>query len=115
MTGQKGKGGAKPGRWTVTVEGVRFGRPSDLTIRMEIGRCLYHKPKLTRVLSIPTRRILKLTAKRGSIATRRFPLPPNIERTGISSGDGVARQRAPVGDPLNDEQWSDNLLGPPSH
>ena len=29
MIGQKGMGGAKPGRGTLTAEGVRFGRPSD--------------------------------------------------------------------------------------
>ena len=63
---------------------------------LTIGCCLDPNPKPTRVLSIPT--------KRGAIATCRFPSLPNVERTGASSGDGVARQRALVGDPLNNEQ-----------
>jgi len=82
---------------------------------MEVRRCLDRNPKLARVLSRPSRRILEANTKRGTIATRRFLLPPNIERTGESSGDSGARQRAPVGDPLNDEQWSDHLSDPSSH
>jgi len=67
---------------------------------MEIGRFLVQNPKLARTLSIPT---------------RRFLLPPNVVRTGISSDDGLTRQRAPVGDPLSNEQWSDHLSDPSSH
>ena len=41
---------------------------------------------------------------------------PRIERDDIVTpgGDGVARQRAPVGDSLNNEQWSDDLPDPVS-
>ena len=95
----------------------RLSKPqaSDLTTRMRINRCLDHDPKLATVLSIPTRRTQEVPTMRGTIATRRFPLPPNIERTGMSSGDGMDRQGAPVGYPLNDEQWSDHLSDPSSH
>jgi len=102
MTGQKGMGGAKPGEGKRSIEGVRFGRPSN----PQASGPTIRNPTLTTVLSIST--------KRGTIATRRFPLPPNVGRTGVSSGDSVARQRAPVGDPLNNEQWSDHLSNPPS-
>jgi len=71
-------------------------KASGLTTRKGVGPCPDPNPKPGRVLSIPT--------KRGIIATRRFPMLPNVERTGVSSGDSVARQRALVGDPLNNEQ-----------
>ena len=48
-------------------------------------------------------------------ARQDYPSPPSIEQTGVSSGDSVARQRTPVGDPLNNEQWSDHLSDPPSY
>jgi len=83
--------------------------------RMEIINYLHHNPRLARLPSIPSGRILEATTKRGTIGTRRLPLPPNVERTGVSSGDSVARQRAPVGDPLNDEQRCDHLSDPSSH
>jgi len=82
---------------------------------MEISRSFNYNPRLARVVSIPSCQILGVTTKRRTIATRRFPLPPNIERTGVSSGNSGACQRAPVGDPLNDEQRSDHLLDPSSH
>jgi len=103
MPGRKGMGGARPGKGTVTEEGVGFGRPSDLTIRMEVCRCLDHNPKLAGVLSIPSYRTRGVPTKRDALSTRQPPSTPNIERTGVSSGDSVARQRAPVGDPSNDE------------
>jgi len=75
---------------TVTVEGVRFGRLSGLVIHwMGIGRCLDRDPGL-----------------------RHFPAVLNVEQTGVSGGDGVTCQRAPLGNPLNDEQWSDHLPDP---
>jgi len=114
-------GGAKPGQGTVTVEGVRLEdlnasglRPQCLTIRMEIDRCLNRNPIAT-ALSIPTRRTHEVPTKRGSIATRRSPLPPRVEQTDVSSVDSMARQRAPVGNPLNNEQRSDHLSDPLSH
>jgi len=82
---------------------------------MEIRRYLDRNPGLARVLSRPSRQILEASTQRGPIATRRFPLPPSIEQTGVSSGDSGARQRAPVGNPLNDEQWCDHLSDPSSH
>jgi len=80
---------------------------------MEIGRSLDHNLRLARVLS--SHQILEASTKRGTIATCWFSLPLNIERTGVSSGNSVACQRAPIGDSLNDEQWSDHLSNPSSH
>jgi len=95
MVGEKGMGCAKPGQGADTVMGQieKALMTSGLTIWIEAG---LDPPKPTRVLSKPT--------KKSSIATRWFPLLPNVERTGVSGGDGVARQCAPVGDPLNNEQ-----------
>jgi len=115
MPCQKGRGGAKPGQRMVTVEGVRSGRPSGIALRVEISRSLNYNHRLTRVLSIPSRRILEASTKRGTIVTHQFHLPPIIEQTGVSSGDGATRQRAPIGDPPNNEQWSDHLPNPSSH
>jgi len=70
MAGQKGMGDVKPRQVTVTVEGVGSGR-SGLAIRMEIDRFLDRNPKFAPVPSIPT--------KSGTVATRRFPLPPDVE------------------------------------
>jgi len=53
-----------------------------------------YNPRLARVVSIPSRRILGVTTTRRTIATRRFPLPPSIEQTGVSSGGSAARKRA---------------------
>ena len=115
MPGQKGRGGAKPGRGTITVEGVRSGRPSGVAIRMETSRSPDYHPGLARVLSIPSRRIIEAGTKRDTTVIRRPSLSPNIEQSGASSGDSGARQRTPVGDPLNDEQWSDHLYDPSLH
>jgi len=82
---------------------------------METGCSLDHNPRLARILSIPSRRTRGVPTKRDVLAIRQFPSVPNVEQTGASSGDGVTRQRAPVGDPLNDEQWSDHLSNPSSH
>ena len=76
MAGKNGMGCAKRGQGTVAVEGVGFARPSKsqasgLTIRTEVDRCLDPNPKLTKVLSKPTRG--------GAITTRRFPLLYNVE------------------------------------
>jgi len=80
MPGQKGRRGAKPGQGTVTVEGVRLGRPSGLAIRMEISRSLDYNARLARVVSIPSHRILGVTTESRTITTRRFPLPLSIEQ-----------------------------------
>ena len=95
-------------------EVIRFGRPSDLTIQTETSCCLDHNPKLARGVSIPTCRTREGPTNRGTIVIRRFPSPPKFERTGLSCGNSVARQRASVGDPLNDEEWCDHLSDPTS-
>ena len=113
---QKGMGGAERGEGTVTIEGVRFRGPSCPTIQREINRCPCHSPELTRVVPIPTPQTREIPTERGTTTTRRLSLSRNVEQTGMSSTDSMVRQRTPFGDPLNDEQRSDNLLaGPLSH
>jgi len=80
-------------RWGQIQKALKASGP---TIRKEVGLCLDLNLKPIRVLSMPT--------NRGALTIRRFPLVPNVEPTGVSSGDGVARQRTPVGNPLNNEQ-----------
>jgi len=79
---------------------------------MEISRSLDYSSGLARVVSIPSSRIFEACIERNTTFIRQFALPPNIEQTGASTGDGVTRQRAPVGNPLDDEQWSDSLSDP---
>lgn len=55
------------------------------------------------------------TIRNGTATARRFPSAPSPERADTSGSDGVAHQRAPVGDSFDDEQWSDYLLDPQSH
>ena len=54
-------------------------------------------------------RSLDPNTEKGTGTTRRLASTPKVERTGISTDDGVARQRALVGNSANDEQWSDDL------
>ena len=51
----------------------------------------------------------------GTSLTRRLLSAPCFERTKMSGDEGIARQRALVGDPLDDEQWSEDLTSPSSH
>ena len=109
---------AKPGQGPVAVEGGQIRKPSKSLTglhRIDIDCCLDRNPKLATVLFIPTRRTHEGSTKRGIIPTRWLPLPPNVERTSVSSCNSATRQRALVGDSSNDEQWSDNLSDPPSH
>jgi len=80
----------------------------DLTILTEIDRGLDPNIKLVRVPPVSTwdRGVL---IRNGPITTRRPPLAPKVDRTDISSGDTSACQRPPIGDSLNDEEWSDDL------
>ena len=78
-----------------------------------IDRSVNPNPILARVC-------LKLADRSHGVCTRedttaiRQPPAPKFERTGVS-GDSSARQRAPVGDSLDDEQWSNDLSIPSPH
>jgi len=65
--------------------------------------------KLTRARSILVHRVQSVFTRKGPTATRRLAPAPKVERTGVSGGDSVARQRTLVGDSLNDEEWCDDL------
>ena len=65
--------------------------------------------KLVRTPSILIRRVHGVPAGKGVTTVRRLSSAPKDERTRISGRDTVARQRALIGDSLNDEQWSDDL------
>jgi len=91
--------------------GVRF---TSHRIPMGIDRSLDPNLILARVRPTLTNRSHGVLTTEGTTATRQLPSSPNSERTD-TSGDGGARQRAPVGDSLNDEQWSNDLSIPSSH
>ena len=60
-----------------------------------------HSVLIHRTDVVPTRK--------GKTTTRRPPAAPRLERAEMS-GDGSVTRRCPlVGDPLDDEQWCDDL------
>jgi len=81
---------------------------------MGIDRSLDPNLILARVRPTLTNRSHGVLTTEGTTATRQFPSAPSSERND-TSGDGGACQRAPVGDSLNHEQWSDDLTIPSSH
>ena len=83
-------------------------------IPMGIDPSFDPNPILARVRPMLANRSHGVLTSEGTTAIRHFPPTPSSERTD-SSRDSGARQRAPVGDSLNDEQWSNDLSIPPSH
>ena len=81
---------------------------------VETDLSLNHDPQLAGVLSVITSRTHGVHNSASTIATRRFPSIPDAERPDISGDDSVARQCAPVGDSLNNEQCGDHLSNPTS-
>ena len=82
---------------------------------MKIYRSLIPIPKFAKVYSAPIHRTHGDPIRKGNVTTCRNSSAPNFERAEMSGGDIVARQRALVGNSLDDEQWSDDLSNPPSH
>ena len=76
---------------------------------MEIRHSL--NPKPAGAFPTPTNRAHGTPTR---MVTLRLLLAPNFELIDTPGDDGVTRQRAPAGDSLNDEQWSDDLPNPPS-
>jgi len=72
-----------------------------------IRRSVESKPILARVRPTSANGSHGVHTREGITAIRQPPAP-NSERTDVS-WDSSARQRAPVGDSLNDEQWSNDL------
>ena len=77
-----------------------------------IDRNLDSNPRLARAFSIPIHQVQRIHTGRGAITVRQFPSAPKIDRTLTSGDDGAARQRAPVGDSLNDKQRGNDLPNP---
>ena len=84
---------------------------------MEIDRSLDRDPKFTRPVPMLLCETHRVCTKSATIATRRLPAGPNVDRTGVtvSRDDCVARQRALVGHTIDNQQWSDSLSDPSSH
>ena len=79
---------------------------------MEISRRLIPDLRFARVLPEHIRHTHVVPTRKGAPTTRQLSSGPNLERAEISGDDSAARQRILVGDPLNNEQWSDDLSGP---
>ena len=77
---------------------------------MEIGRSL--DPKLSRAYSTFIHRTRGIATGKGTTATRQLPRSRNFKLTDTPRYDIPARQRTLVGNPLNDEEWSDDLFNP---
>ena len=82
---------------------------------MEVDRSLDRDPKFTRPISMLLCKTHGVRTEWVTIATCRMPSGPNVDRTGVSRDDCVARQRALVGDAIDNQQWSDSLSDPSSH
>ena len=81
---------------------------------MGIDRCLDPNPILARVRPTLANRSHRVLTTEDTTATRQLPSSPSSERTD-GSGSSGPRRRTPVGDSLNDEQWSNDLSVPPSY
>jgi len=78
-----------------------------------IDRSLDPNPILARIRPTLANRSHGVLTTEGTTAIRQLPSAPSSETD--TSGDSGACQRAPVGDSLNDEQWSNDLSIPSSH
>jgi len=72
-------------------------------IPIEFDRRFNPNPKIARVVSVLVHRTHGVPNGEGTAITRRRPSIPGLERTGTSSDDSVARQRALVSDAFDDE------------
>ena len=111
MVGPKEAGTSLSEQGVVTVETVIFRRPSDIP-QVEIDRSCNPNFKLARVLFISIRRTHGVPTRKGVTTSRQLPSIPSYELTQMCGDNRVARQRALIGDSLNDQQGGDNLFGP---
>ena len=95
----------------MTVKGIRSSRPL-YHILLEIDRSLSPGPEFAGVHLVLIHRTHKSLTMGGTATTRRPPSAPNFERIETLGDDSVARQRALVGDSVNNEQRSDDLSNP---
>ena len=79
---------------------------------METSRRFNPDLRFASVLPEHIHHIHVVPTRKGAATTCQLYSGPNLERAEISGDDSAVRQRVPVGDPLNDEQWSDDLSDP---
>ena len=78
-------------------------KTSNLT-QTDIDCRLISNPKLTGACPMLAHRAHWVPTREDTTRTGRSPLAAGFERAVTSGSDSVTRQRAPVGDSLNDEQ-----------
>ena len=69
-------------------------------------------PSLARTCSPHIRRSHGVLTRKVSTAIWRPPSGPSLELAHVGGNDGIARQRALIGDSLDDKEWSDDLFNP---
>ena len=72
-------------------------------------------PESAGILFVASHRTHGVHTRERTRNTSRLPSTRDVESTGVSGDDSVARQCAPVGDSLNDKQCGDHLFNPASH
>lgn len=80
---------------------------------MEVDHSLNRN--LARVHPTPARIATGVPTRDGKTPTGQLRWVPGFERTDISGGAGVIRDRGLSGNSMDDEQWSDDLSIPSSH
>ena len=79
------------------------------SIPTDIGHTLDPNPTLPSARLIIAQRTRGVPTMKSATTTQQPPLALRFEQAGASRGDSVARRRTLVGNPLNDEQRSNDL------
>ena len=69
-------------------------------------------PRLASVHSALNHRARGVLTRNVTVAIRRLPTAPCIERAHMSRDETFARQRTLVGGSMNDKQWNEDLFNP---
>jgi len=85
------------------------GFPLDLTIPTKIDHGFSLNVELIRAPSIPTHWAHGVPIRNDPTTIRYPPSTPKVDRTDIPGGKVFVRQGPLIDDPLNDEQWSNDL------
>ena len=99
----------------MAAESVGFRRSSVDLFPIGVICGLDPDPELASVCFITIHRTCGVSIRNNTAPTRQLPLTSRFERTEMSGDETFVRQRALVGNSLNDEQRCDDLLDPSLH
>ena len=102
------------GEWSIRLHGIMTAetakfRKTLVLIPIRIGLCLSPNTKLARVHSKFIHKVRGVLTRKGATVVSQPPSATSLELINTSGDNSVARQRALVGNSLNDEQRSDYL------